>query len=277
MRMVSWIVVLGALAWLLYAQLKINLPEEALADIPDETVSGTINGAFAPQALPTALDGSPDGPVAVLAYRDIYPMIEAIDTVAALDRIDATSIVRSRNRAVDPADILLFLDDGDQLHQFPVGQYGEVNLPARADWRDAGYLLRSNQPEGSLDLQVTFIMRALPGPRVEYAWLWESVAQMGTAMAAMQAAGVAPPGEVVGVIFEFEPGERGTLQAGEGAERAVLTADEKGFLRLEMTADLLADNPTLAFSPMPERMVPLLAPPESADEGVDNAGAEGAP
>lgn len=269
MRMVSWIVVVGALAWLLYAQLRIHFPEEALANIADETVSGTVDKARILNAgIPTSADQS----LAVMAYRDVYPMIEAIDIVGSLDRIDATAIFRSRDRAVRPADILLFLDDGDQLHQFPVGQYGEVSLPVRADWRDSGYVLRSNQPEGSLDLQVTFIMQALPGPRVEYAWLWESVEQMGTAMAAMQAAGAAPPGEVVGVIFEFEPGERGTLKAGDDHSAALLTADEMGFLRLEMTAELLADNPMLAISPMPERMVPLLAPPEPDADGARDGG-----
>lgn len=265
MRVVSWIVVVGAFAWLLYAQLSLYLEPEDLENIAGERVSGTAGPGDAPAA------GAADpGDRAVIAYDSIFPMLEARETVEELDRIEVTAIVRSRDGAVSPGDIVLSLDDGEQTHHFPLGQYGEVSLPIRRDWRDAGLLLTSNQPAGTLDLQVTFVMRSLPGPEVEYAWLWESVQQMDTAMEAMQAARVAPPGDVVGVIFEFAPGAGGVIRAGEGPDSPQLEADDQGILRLELSREVLADNPTLAFSPMPERMVPLLAPerePAGGDAG----------
>ena len=260
MRMVSWIVVVGAMAWLLYGQLRIHFPEEALASIPDETVSGTVDGAMASRGPETDLNEALDGPVAFVAYSDVYPMIEATTAAAAFERVDATTVVRTREPAIQPAGIQLYLDDGEQLHEFSVGPNGEVSLPARSDWRDAGLLLQSNQPQDSLDLQVSFLMQPLPGPRVEYAWLWETKEQVGAAMNALQAAEMVPPGDVVGVVFVFGPGQRGTLETGSGG--AVMMADEQGFLRFEMSADRLAANPMLAVSPMPERMVPLLAPPD---------------
>ncbi|MEM1412576.1 MAG: hypothetical protein AAGH19_09480 [Pseudomonadota bacterium] len=275
--MVSWIVVLGALAWLLYAQLRTHVPEETLEAISDEVVSGAVGEAQAremnaagdipsPPHVQAVAFNSDDEPVAIVPYAQIFPMLEVTRTVDALDRITATTIVQSTNRSMDSQDILLFLDDGEQTHQFPVGQYGMLNLPARPEWRDENLLLRSNQPEGSLSMRVSFVMAALPGPRVQYAWLWESVEQMGIAMMAMQEARVAPPGEVTGVIFEFEPGERGVVRALEAAEGigdgAGLMADERGILRLELSAELLERNPTLVFSPMPQRMVPLLVPVE---------------
>jgi hypothetical protein len=260
---VSWIVVVGACAWLLYAQLSHYLDPEALDDIPGERVRGTVGPDDAPA------DEGQGGQRDVIAYAQIFPMLEATETVDELDRVEVVAIVRSRDPAVAPGDIVLSLDDGAQVHHFPVGQYGEVRLPANPAWRDANHLLKSNQPAGTLDLQVTFIMRSLPGPEVEYAWLWESVQQMDTAMEAMQAARVAPPGDVVGVIFEFAPGERGVVRAGEGPESALLQADEEGVLKLELSRELLAQNPTLAFSPMPERMIPLLAPPPEPEDGQE--------
>lgn len=50
MRMVSWIVVVGAMAWLVYGQLRIHFSEEALAAIPDEKVSGTVKSERHPSA-----------------------------------------------------------------------------------------------------------------------------------------------------------------------------------------------------------------------------------
>lgn len=262
MRVVSWIVVVGAFAWLLYAQLNLYLEPEALENIPGERVSGTTGPGDGP-----APGAGVEAQRAVIPYDSIFPMLEAREAVSDLDRIEVIAMVRSRDRDVDPGDIVLSLDDGERAHHFPLGAVGEVSLPVRRDWRDRGLLLVSNQPAGSLDLQVTFVMHALPGPEVEYAWLWESVQQMDAAMEAMQAARVAPPGDVVGVIFEFAPGEGGVIRAGEGPESPLLEANEQGILRLELSREVLAENPTLAFSPMPERMVPLVAPRAEPPEG----------
>lgn len=275
MRMVSWIVVLGALAWLLYMQLGPRFAGDQLPGIPPELVSGTAAPSARKENAP---DGrAPDGNaqdtnpvregVALLPYERVYPMLEATRVVESLDRIDATAIVRSRQRGVGPEDILLTLDDGEQMHHFTVGQYGEVNLPMVDAWRDERRMIRSNQPPDSLDLQVTFIMRALPGPRVDYAWLWESATQMNTALAALQKVNPGPVQDVVGIQFEFEPGVQGVLQAGEGETAALLRTDERGFIRLEMSRELLDSNPSLAFNPLPERMVPLLAPPPTPTDG----------
>lgn len=255
MRWVSWIVVMGALAWLLTMQLREHVPEEEIAQLPTERVQGTVAANGDEAAAAGERDRVP--------YDAIYPMIEAVETVADLDRIDVSVIVRSRSRDVDPEDILLSLDDGDTVHQFTVGQYGAVTFPLREDWRGAGHVVQSNQPAGTLDLQVTFILRTLPGTQVEYAWLWETVRQLDVAITAMQGVQAAPPGEVVGLIFEYKPGERGQVIAGEGATAATLTADERGVLRLELTEAMLADNPTLVFRPLPQRLVPLINTPET--------------
>ncbi len=256
MRLVSWIVVLGALAWLLVAQLGLRLVERPLPDIPERSVTGA--------ALP-AEDGGPGDAVAMLPYARIHPMLQATEVVAGLDRIESVAIVKSR-QGVAPEDIVLSLDDGEQVHHFPVGQYGEVTFPRREDWRDAGLVVRTNQPAGSLDLQVTFILRALPGPKVEYAWLWESVSQMDQALAAMDRLNGGPPRKVVGVLFEYAPGQSGVLLAGTGENRAELRSNARGVIRLEMTPEFLDENPTLVFKPMPERMLPLLAAAEAGDD-----------
>jgi hypothetical protein len=246
---------MGAVAWLLYTQLWTKVPEEQVGALSGERLQGTVVSMNDEGADGGALDAVP--------YDAIYPMIEAVETVAELDRIDVSVIVRSRTRDVDPESILLSLDDGSTVHHFTVGQYGAVAFPLREDWRGEGHVVQSNQPSGTLDLQVTFILKTLPGEKVEYAWLWETVRQLDVAITAMQGVQAAPPGEVVGLIFEYKPGERGLVVAGEGAEAATLTADERGVLRLEVTEAMLAENPTLVFRPLPQRLVPLINAPEA--------------
>ena len=255
MRWVSWIVVMGAVGWLLYSQMWAQLPGEQIEQLPAEKLPGavaTVNGEVPGDVR---LDAVP--------YDAIYPMIEAVQAVEDLDRIDVSVIVRSRSRDVESEAILLSLDDGSTVHTFTVGQYGAVVFPLREDWLGEGYLVQSNQPPGTLDLQVTFILKTLPGEQVEYAWLWETVRQLDVAMTAMQGVQAAPPGEVVGLIFEYKPGERGQVIAGEGAGAATLTADERGVLRLEVTQQMFAENPTLVFRPLPQRLVPLMEAPEA--------------
>lgn len=255
MRWVSWIVVMGAVAWLLYSQLWKQVPESEIDQLSTERIQGALTRSGPSDTLPAERDTVP--------YDALVPMIEAVETVADLDRIEVTVIVSSRNRDVDPEDVLLFLDEGDTRHQITVGQYGAVSIPLRDDWRGEGLVIESNQPAGTLDLEVTFILQTLPGTRVEYAWLWETVRQLDVAVSAMQGVQAAPPGEVVGLILEYRPGERGEVVAGEGAGAATLTADERGVLRLELTEAMLADNPTLVFRPLPQRLVPLISPPEA--------------
>lgn len=248
MRIVSWIVVLGAILWLLYTQLGPRLAEQSLPEIPAEAVVGTLS--------PGAQDAG--APTAQLPYARVYPMLEATRVVEDLDRLEAVIILNSRRPEVAPEDILLSLDDDEQTHHFPVRQYGEVDLPLEPEWRDAGYTLRTNQPPGTLDLQVTFILRALPGPQVEYAWLWESVEQMDLALEALQKVNPGPVRDVVGLLFEYPPGVVGVVRAGEGEGAAVLQTGADGVIRLELTPELREANPTLVFEPLPERMLPLM-------------------
>jgi hypothetical protein len=145
MRWVSWIVVMGAVAWLLYTQLWERVPEEHIGALPGERLQGAIASVNDEEGDAAGLDA--------VAYDAIYPMIEAARTVEGLDRIEVDVIVRSRSRNVDPGAILLSLDDGSRIHSFPVDPFGKVAIPLRQDWRGRGFLIESNQPAGTLELR----------------------------------------------------------------------------------------------------------------------------
>ncbi len=150
MRMVSWIVVAGSLAWLLYGQLRSQFTEEDLAGIAPDTVRGTVKsrGPGQPDSQPEALPH-------VIAYADLYPLLRSAASPGAEGEAGSVpTIVRSSRQDVQPTEIHLTLDDGTRVHRFPVNRRGEVRLPLRTDWRDDDRQIVSNQPDGTLAVEV---------------------------------------------------------------------------------------------------------------------------
>ena len=148
MRWVSWIVVMGALGWLLYTQLWEQVPEQHIEDMTKGRLQGTIASTNDEAGGRTRTHTVP--------YDAIYPLVESAQPLEKLDRIEMDVIVLSQSRDVDPGNILLSLDDGSRIHSFPVDPYGKVVIPLRSDWRGRGFLIESNQPAGSLDLRFLF-------------------------------------------------------------------------------------------------------------------------
>lgn len=151
MRMVSWIVVAGSLAWLLYGQLRTHFTDQELAGVMPNAVRGTMKserpGADRPDAGPH-----------VIAYADLYPMLVAAASSES-EMIAVTTHVRSTLHGVKPPEIRLTLDDGEQTHRFPIDRRGHVRVPLRADWRDENRQIVSNQPQGTLALEVVGVER----------------------------------------------------------------------------------------------------------------------
>lgn len=146
MRMVSWIVVAGSLAWLLYGQLRVHFTDQELAGVLPDAVRGTIKAGH-----PAAR--GPGAETHVIAYADLYPQLVAAASVKnEIEPVPAR--VQSTLSDVEPVEIRLTLDDGVQTHHFPVDRRGRLHLPVRTDWRDEERQIVSNQPAGTLAVEV---------------------------------------------------------------------------------------------------------------------------
>jgi hypothetical protein len=168
--MVSWIVVAGSLAWLLYGQLRSQFSEADLAGIAPEAVRGTVKprGPGQSGAQPEALPH-------VIAYADLYPLLRSAASSGVERQSDSVpTIIRSSRSGVQPSEIRLTLDDGTRVHRFPVNRRGEVHLPLRTDWRDDNRQIVSNQPEGTLAVEVPDVERfgVAPHPDVLSTPMW---------------------------------------------------------------------------------------------------------
>ena len=255
MRTVSLTVVLLSLAWLLAGSFGFRIEQLLQSPMSPATATGTMLAG--PQQEPGL-----EPALARIAYRDLYPMLVAMQSTKSLTRVDAVALLTSRVGAA-PADLRLTLVHEDSRIDIPVGAKGDVVIPVNPVWQQGDAQLITNQPADSLEMRVSYLLTRFSGERVRYRWLWESMNQLNKALRPIDAALGMPPRRVDGLLLEFPAGAAAEVWLLELGQDANLPVNAAGQLPLPRDADLYAANPTLVFSPPPERMLPLLvaAPP----------------
>ena len=178
-------------------------------------------------------------PLAALAeWRDI-PYKDVAKMPLMLAKVDPQHVFTVRLRAKPgkgqaamPADFRLQLKVGGKVLPVAVGPDGQIDLPFRQDWTDAGAVLQSNQAKGVVDVSMSFDARTPPGTRMSYAQLAESapVLERGIDEMAGLASFMAPDVETLVLKFE-QPGHTAVLTLPDGKKKS-WKADAKG--RLEM-------------------------------------------
>ena len=184
---------------------------------------------FALAALPSA---------ALAEWRDI-PYADVVKMPLMLDKVDPSHVFRFRLQAQPgkglkalPADFRLQVRVKDQVVPVTVAPDGRIELPIRRDWADAGAVLQSNQPKGTVGVQMNFDARTPPGTRMSYAQLTEAapILERGIAEYAGFMSFMAP--DVKTIVLKFaQPGHTAVLTLPDGKKKS-WTADAKG--RLEM-------------------------------------------
>ncbi|NRB72103.1 MAG: hypothetical protein HRU51_09340 [Xanthomonadales bacterium] len=254
MRTVSLSGVLLSLAWLLAGPFGFRI---------EHLLRSPMNPAGATGTLLAGSESEPSS--ARIAYRDLYPMLVAIQSTKSLTRVDAVALLTSSIGAT-PDQLRLTLVQDDSRIDIPIGPRGDVVIPVNPAWQEGDAQLISNQPADSLQMRVSYILTRFPGEQVKYRWLWESMNQINKALLPIDAAMGVPPRRVDGLLLEFPEGVEPRVWLMEMGEDASLPVDAAGQLPLPRNADLYAANPTLVFSPRPERMLPLLVSVPTSSE-----------
>lgn len=256
MRLVSWLVVLGSIAWLVAGLQGFRPHELSLPPMTGEQLAGTS----AP-LLPKAPASAPA--TTSVGYADVFPLLAALEAVAPLDRVEANLTLTSILPQVRPQDIQLVLEDDTGRHVFKPGADGRISLPVRPDWRDAGLMLRSNQPQqpdGSSTTELSLMLEFATPPElvVEYAWLRESTRQMQLAIDALPENAVPGDGEVQGLILQFPPGSDASVRVASQVWPETYTAGSKGVVRLPISELLEQENPHVELSMKAVRLGPWM-------------------
>ena len=254
MRLVSWLVVLGSIAWLIAGTQGFRPNELSLPAMSDAQLAGTSAPALPSPPAKAAVTTS-------VAYADIFPLLAALESVAPLDRVEATLTLKSNLPKVRPQDIHLSLEDNSGRHVFKPDADGRITLPVRADWRDAGLVLHSNQPQqpdGSpgTELSLTMHFAIPPKQMVDYAWLRESVRQMQQAMDAFPENAVPGDGKVEGLVLQFPPGSDARVHIASEVQPESYTAGPNGVVRIPIIKSLEEENPPVELSMQAARVGP---------------------
>jgi hypothetical protein len=167
-------------------------------------------------------------------------------------------LIRSNDENVRSADIILSLNDGQQVHHFPIDQQGVVDFPLREDWRTADFLVESNQPAGTLKLDTGFGIKLLKAKQLTYRLLMDCAEQIQQALALQARITGQNPPRVVGLIFNFTPGDPASISIAAGSGEQMYSSVGNNVIRLEIDEALLADNPIVSFERLPINIQPWL-------------------
>jgi hypothetical protein len=171
-------------------------------------------------------------------WRDI-PYADVAKMPLMLDKVDPQHIYKTRLVAKPgkglkalPAGLRLQVKVNGQIVPVPVTAEGNIQLPIRQDWADAGAVIQSNQPKGVVSVNMNFDARTPPGTRMSYAQLTESapVLERGISEMAGFMSFMAP--DVKALVLKWEqPGHTAVLTLPDGKKKS-WKADAKGRIEL---------------------------------------------
>ena len=215
------------------------------------------------------------GEVATVSYRDLCRLAGV--------RFDGTKIASPGEMSfkasssapnVKSSDLLLTLRSGDESHGVAVAADGSFVLPVNRKWFENDATVVTNQPKGSLRIQVDFkdvdsgvgVTAHLKHGRITFAALLELAAEGFTTAVAKEAAKRAggdelkldvakPDGDLVLVVWVTDGDHAATATiANKSVDLPGKPAVQKlgpGIFQLPLTEALFKENPDLALSENP--------------------------
>lgn len=196
--------------------------------------------------------------MAKLPYAVVYQQLVIFETLGHLDKIKWSMGIRSRSDDVEPSEIEVSITEGGETLYFPLGPEGEADFPLRKDWSEDGELMiETNQPSGTLNLDISFEVKPLPEGSIDYAWLADLRDQLQEAMNAQAAGGAAQP-SLRGLKFLYPMEESASITIRSLTGEQLFEPDVEGFILFPMDDTHLAENPRVVFEPLPASVLPLL-------------------
>lgn len=192
---------------------------------------------------------------AQLPYDTAYRYLAFFKSLDHLDRIAPSLLITSTDPAVTPDQIEFKLAEGGDWIIFKPDQTGVIEFPANEDWLDKQRILISNQPKGTLQLQVGFHARPIENLQLPYRELMMVTDQFGEALAALaELQGTQTP-TVHGLTIQMAPNASVTIQTRPRPRD--MKPNAAGLVVLTRDPALTKENPDVEFSERPLGILPL--------------------
>jgi hypothetical protein len=191
---------------------------------------------------------------ASLPYQMAWTYLELFDSLAHLDLVNPSINITSTNSSVAPGDIEFRVNVDGSWQTYRLDASGGIDLPREPSWLERKLVLISNQPKGSLQLQIGFSAVALSENPVPYQHLVAIQGQFSEAMNRLsEVSGQSSP-EIKGLTL-LMPGDAG-LEI-QGKRKQALKPNSAGIINLAYDARLEQENPPVQFDQLPLGIMPL--------------------
>ncbi len=176
-------------------------------------------------------------------------MLQQYPSLRAVQRIE------SRLAEVQPTDIRIWIDAASGRIEIPVDTQGRASFPLTEQLLEENPSVRSNQPQGSLQLQLSLEVQLPAAEGIAYAEVWQSIIEAQDALAKLgpDYAG----SEVVGIEYRFNDGPMEVTLTGREIELSLL-ADTQGRVLLRRDPRWLDADVQLRFDGSLAQALPRL-------------------
>ncbi|MCB1641110.1 MAG: hypothetical protein KDI37_05205 [Xanthomonadales bacterium] len=177
-------------------------------------------------------------------YAALYERFRPAAVLTQFPRLRGVQSVGSRLDGVRPTQIRIWIQSDDGRIEVPIDERGRASFPLTEALLQENPWVHSNQPQGSLQLQLSLELVLPPGEHLPYSEIWAGIEEAQRALT--QLGPDYADGEVVGIEYHFADGPM-KVQL-DGASLALdLLADEHGRIMLRKDPEWLDGDVQVHF------------------------------
>lgn len=192
-----------------------------------------------------------------MPYAALYEAVQSALVTQKFDHLLAKATVQSKLVGVSPATIRLRIHARSGIRDIEVAADGSFRFPIEDSLLAENPTISSNQPKGSLTLEVTLLLRPFLSLRVPYREIVNGLAQAGQVLAEDQNQRALV---VRGIEVRFAAGRSATVTLRARSEQ-LLMADADGTVIVRDAAEWHVAGAELEFSEPPLLLLPYLGKP----------------
>jgi hypothetical protein len=193
-----------------------------------------------------------DGAVPYAALHQRFAPAQVLQQYPSLRAVQR---IESRLADVKPTDIRIWIDAAAGRIEVPVDTQGRASFPLTEQLLAENPSVRSNQPQGSLQLQLSLEVQLPAASGIAYAEVWQSIIEAQDALA--QLGPDYADSEVVGIEYRFSDGPMQVTLSGREIELSLL-ADNQGRVLLRRDPLWLDADVQLRFDGQLAQALPRL-------------------
>jgi hypothetical protein len=177
-------------------------------------------------------------------YAALHERFAPAAVLTEYPRLRGVQRVSSRLSNVRPEHVRIWIEAAAGRIDVPIDDQGRAAFPLSDRLLQENPIVRSNQPQGSLQLQLSLEVDLPKANRIAYAEIWESLAE---AQSALDRLGPDYAGSsVIGIEYQFLDGPMQVLLNGRDIELSLL-ADHQGRVMLRRDPNWLEADVQVRF------------------------------